>query len=60
MDKQRILMTISCRDCGDIPKIEGTVETFEEDEQKIQLMHNGIKIIEGCYKGLYMTEIIRL
>ena len=27
--------------------------------ERLQVMHNGVRIIEGCYYGAWMTEIIR-
>ncbi|MDJ0901243.1 MAG: FkbM family methyltransferase [Xenococcus sp. MO_188.B8] len=58
--KRRIAITVSCKDCETIPKIPQAGEIFEEGNEKYQLMHNGIKIIQDCYGGRWMRETIRL
>ncbi len=58
--KRRIAMTCSCMDCAAIPKVEHAGEIFHEKDIHYQLMHNGIRVIEGCYHGRGVTEIIRL
>jgi len=58
----RTLLTISCKDCDYIPKIENAGEIIEENGLSLQLMHNGIKIIPNSYYGEdsnWMNEIIR-
>jgi FkbM family methyltransferase len=56
---QRVLMTISCRDADGLPKVEGAGDVFERDGVRLQRMHNGVVIEEGCYYGPWMTEVIR-
>lgn len=59
--KRRILMTCNCKDCEGIPKVEHAGETFQEqNDYRYQLMHNGLRVIEDCYHGRGITEIIRL
>lgn len=58
--KRRIFMTCNCEDSNDIPKVDHGGEIFCADNEAYQLMHNGIKIVEGCYHGRGITEIIRL
>ena len=57
---QRVLMTISCRDADNLPKVDGAGEVFEREGASVQRMHNGVLIEEGCYYGPWMTEIIRV
>ncbi len=52
-------MTINCRDSDDIPKVIDAGLMFEQSGCNYQLMHNGIKIVQDCYYGAWMTEIIR-
>lgn len=54
----RILTTTSCPDSKDIPKIADAGKIFLEKDERIQLMHNGIKMMEKNYLGNWMTEII--
>ncbi len=52
-------MTISCRDCDFIPKVPGAGEIYVQDNEYIQIMHDGTKIIKDCYYGAGTTEVIR-
>jgi FkbM family methyltransferase len=55
----RIRMTISCDDCRHIPKVPLAGQTREENGTRVQIMHNGIRVVEGGYHGGWMAEIIR-
>lgn len=55
----RVAMTASCRDCDGIPKVAGAGSVVEETGRRVQIMHNGIRVIAGGYDGDWMTEIIR-
>lgn len=55
----RVLATVSCPDADDIPKVPGAGECREHDGRRVQVMHNGVLIEQGCYHGEWMTEIIR-
>lgn len=56
---QRSLMTISCRDTDIIPKVPeaGQITTFEGE--RIQVMHNGVRVVYGGYYGDWMSHVIR-
>jgi len=58
--RRRIRMTVGCTDCADISKVPHAGEVLDGPDGRYQLMHNGVKVIEGCYYGLWMTEVIRL
>jgi FkbM family methyltransferase len=55
----RVTMTASCRDCDAIPKIENAGRVVSEDNEIVQIMHNGIRVLADGYYGPWMTEIIR-
>lgn len=57
--RSRILMTTSCKDSDAIPKVSNAGETLIENNERIQILHNGVKIIEDCYYGNWITEVIR-
>jgi FkbM family methyltransferase len=57
--QRRVRMTISCRDCDSIPKVHDAGDIYTFNDERVQIMHNGVRIIEGCYCGAWMTEIIR-
>jgi FkbM family methyltransferase len=59
-DKWRIAMTAACADCDSIPKVDGAGTVVQADGYRYQLMHNGVRILEDCYYGRWMTELIRL
>jgi len=52
--RERIEKTVSCIDCDYIPKVENAGQIIDG----FQIMHNGLKIIQGCYHGDWMSEII--
>ena len=58
--KQRILITTGCHDCDPIPKVPHAGEVFVDGELRYQLMHNSVRVVEDCYCGSWMTEVIRL
>lgn len=51
----RIALTTSCRDTDPIPKVAGAGQVTDG----VQTMYNGVRIVEDCYCGAWMTEIIR-
>lgn len=57
--RRRIVVTTSCPDVADIPKCAEAGSTIELDGRRIQIMHNGVRVVEDCYCGSWMTEIIR-
>ena len=56
--RRRIEMTTSCTDCDSIPKHPDAGEVVEWQGQKIQVMHEGTKVLAGGYHGGWMEEII--
>ena len=55
---KRIQRTVSVRDCDYIPKVSDAGQIRVENDQKIQIMHNGLKVIHGGYHGDWMAKII--
>lgn len=53
-------MTTGCHDSESIPKVPHAGEVFTGGELRYQIMHNGIRVVEGCYYGSWMTETIKL
>ena len=58
-EAKRVRTTLLCTDVDSLPKVEGAGEIFVRDGVSLQRMHNGVLIVEGCYGGQWMTEIIR-
>ncbi|MEA2192859.1 MAG: hypothetical protein QOI73_2980 [Solirubrobacteraceae bacterium] len=56
---RRVELTTALRDTDAIPKVDGAGEVREVGGRRVQVMHNGVLIAEGCYYGAWMTEIIR-
>ena len=55
-----MLMTVSCGDADYIPKVSNAGLIIETpDRQRVQIMHNGLKIVPDCYYGSWMTELIQ-
>jgi FkbM family methyltransferase len=59
-EKKRINMTISCSDSDSISKVANAGKIIKSEGKDIQFLHNGLKIIEGCYYGPWMTKIIEI
>ena len=59
-EKKRINMTVSCTDSDSIPKVANAGKVIKSDKAAMQVMHNGIKIVEGCYYGPWMTHVIEI
>jgi FkbM family methyltransferase len=59
--EDRIVMTATCRDADSIPKVPdaGSVRV-EPDGTRIQIMHNGLKVLADGYYGPWMTNLIKL
>jgi FkbM family methyltransferase len=58
-ETDRVRLTTSCRDADQIPKVSGAGDVLDTADGRVQLMHNGVRVVEGCYYGAWMTEIIR-
>jgi len=56
---RRVYITSSCKDADYIPKVDDAGKILIENGVKIQVMHNGIKILAGGYHGLWMETIIK-
>lgn len=54
----RVSMTVSCRDADAIPKVAAAGAVLCEGDQRVQVMHNGVKVVAGAYHGEWMAEII--
>lgn len=57
-DAARVALTISCRDCDELPKVNDAGQYFGQDLQ-FQRMHNGVQIRRGSYHGVWMSEVIK-
>lgn len=57
-ERFRVEMTVSCRDCDELDRVADAGKVIEEHGERIQIMHNGVRVIEGGYYGAWMTEII--
>ena len=55
----RTIMTLSCRDCDAIPKVDGAGRIVEEADERVQIMHNGLRVVAGGYHGDWMAQVIR-
>jgi FkbM family methyltransferase len=57
----RIAMTLRCRDCDTIPKVADAGRVIEDaDGGRIQVMHNGIRVVADGYGGAWTTRLIGL
>lgn len=56
---QRFMMTVSCHDADQIPKVADAGLLREIDGQSVQVMHEGTLVVAGAYCGDWMTDLIR-
>ena len=54
----RVEMTVNCHDCDHIGKVANAGEIAVEHGSRVQVMHNGIRVLAGGYHGEWMAEII--
>ena len=55
---RRFAQTVACRDTDVLPKVPNAGGLIERDDVRLQVMHNGLVVEEGCYYGPMMTAII--
>jgi FkbM family methyltransferase len=57
--EDRIAMATRCRDCDALPKVPGAGGIqLDPDGRRIQIMHNGIRVMADGYYGPWMTRLI--
>jgi FkbM family methyltransferase len=58
---QRVEMTTKCRDMDGVPRVPraGQVQVLS-DQTRVQIMHNGIRVLADGYYGEWMTRLIEL
>lgn len=54
----RVSMTVGCRDADVIPKVPDAGAVLYDGGRRVQVMHNGVKVLAGAYHGDWMAEII--
>ncbi len=57
--QSRVAMTISCTDADNLPRVPNAGEVIDHPSGRVQVMHNGVLVEEGCYYGTITSEIIR-
>src|SRR5436190_7232454 len=57
-NQERSEMTVACRDCDRIPKVENAGHVILRKGKRVQVMHNGVEVLADGYYGSWMTEII--
>lgn len=59
--EERIAMATRCRDADPIPKVHDTGMILDAPGgERVQIMHNGLKVLADGYCGRWMTDLIRL
>jgi len=56
--KHRMKLSLECRDCDSIPKIDDAGKVVNINGENIQIMHNGVKVYANGYIGPWMTKLI--
>jgi FkbM family methyltransferase len=55
---RRVAMTVSCRDCDSIAKVDGAGSITVLSGERVQIMHNGLRVVAGGYHGDWMSRVI--
>lgn len=58
-ESERAKMTISCRDTDYIEKVKDAGNIEYAGKEKVQIMHNGLRVLAGGYYGDWMIDIIK-
>ena len=58
-ESRRVRMTMQCRDTDPIPKVPDAGALVEQDGERVQIMHEGTRVIADGYCGSWMTDVIR-
>jgi FkbM family methyltransferase len=58
-EQRRVELTVSCRDADAIPKVGAAGLTVDQGGVRVQVMHEGTRVLAGGYFGAWMAEIIR-
>jgi len=56
---RRVRMTVSCRDTDPIPKVAAAGDVIEQGGRRVQVMHEGTRVVADGYYSSWMTDIIR-
>ena len=56
--RHRVSMTVSCRDTDSVPKVPQAGEVVEQAGERVQIMHEGTRVIADGYCGGWMTAVI--
>ena len=55
----RVELTVRCTDSDVIPKVPDAGQIVTENGRRVQIMHNGLRVVADAYYGVWTTEIIR-
>jgi hypothetical protein len=59
-EAERVALTASCRDADPIPKVPNAGDVIQlDDGTRVQVMHNGVKVLAGSYYGEWSIDLIR-
>ena len=56
--EERVYMTCVCRDADQIPKVADAGKVLNVNGMRVQIMHEGTRVIAGGYNGEWMERII--
>ena len=57
--RQRVQLTVSCRDADAVPKVPNAGQVVETPGGRVQIMHDGSRVMAGGYHGDWMIEVIK-
>ncbi|WP_349371492.1 FkbM family methyltransferase [Salinarimonas sp.] len=57
-EDDRIALAAACRDADSIPKVPEAGAVVDEGGRRVQIMHNGMRVLADAYYGPWMTRLI--
>ena len=57
--RQRVQLTVSCRDADSVPKVPNAGQVIETPGGRVQIIHDGSRVMAGGYHGDWMIEVIK-
>lgn len=56
--QERAAMTIACKDADHIPRVANAGKSEQVNGKKVQIMHNGLKVLQNGYQGEWEADVI--
>ncbi|WP_299083849.1 FkbM family methyltransferase [uncultured Ruegeria sp.] len=60
-NEERLALGLRCRDADCVPKVADAGKVYQDTQgRELQIMHNGLRVLNGGYYGDWMSNLIKL